>query len=43
MELDFRFVPPFTLDEAKRVVSYVAKKYGAEVEFMSEGGRSSER
>ncbi len=37
MELDFRFVPPFTLGEAKRVVSYVAKKYGAEVEFMSEG------
>ena len=37
MELDFRFVPPFTLGEAKGLVSYIAKKYKAEVEFLSEG------
>jgi len=37
MELDFRFVPPFTLGEAKDAVSYTAKKHGAEVEFLSEG------
>ncbi|NPA79778.1 MAG: M20/M25/M40 family metallo-hydrolase [Thermotogae bacterium] len=37
IELDFRFVPPYTLEEAKSVVRYLAKKYGAKVEFLSDG------
>ncbi|NPB03329.1 MAG: M20/M25/M40 family metallo-hydrolase [Thermotogae bacterium] len=37
MELDFRFVPPYTLEEIKNTVTYVAKKYGAKVEILSEG------
>ncbi len=37
LEIDFRFVPPYTLEEAKSAVVFLAKKYGADVEFLSEG------
>ncbi len=36
VEFDFRFVPPFELSEIKQGIIYLAKKYGADVKFLSE-------
>ncbi len=37
LEFDVRFVPPFTIDEIKSAVSYLAKKHGGKITVLSEG------